>query len=214
MPHNFTSLKDESIRMFDNPIMHKFSQVHYTTPLLLFVPIIAYFLYQAVFVLSFSLFLVPFLYGAGLFAWTIAEYIMHRFVFHWQPPGKLGEKIHFWIHGVHHEYPNDSRRLVMPPLLSLPLAALHYYFFSAILGTYLPPFFAGFLTGYLLYDMLHYAIHHASIQHHVFQELKKHHMMHHFQDPHRGYGVSSKFWDIVFRTTFNLNNSSQTTVGE
>lgn len=213
MPQNFTSLKDETLRMFKNPIMHYLSQVHYSTPLLIFVPVILLFLYSSLFVQSLSFLLVAFLYLTGLFIWTITEYILHRFVFHWQPPGKWGAKIHFWVHGVHHEYPNDSKRLVMPPLMSIPLAIVHYWLFSLALGSYVDPFFSGFLTGYLMYDMLHYAIHHASIAHPIFQDLKKHHMLHHFQDPHRGYGVSSKFWDIVFRTTFQLKKSN-TMVGQ
>jgi 4-hydroxysphinganine ceramide fatty acyl 2-hydroxylase len=46
---------------------------------------------------------------------------------------KLGEKIHFIFHGVHHDYPSDSRRLVMPPSVSIPLAILFYFLFEAIL---------------------------------------------------------------------------------
>jgi 4-hydroxysphinganine ceramide fatty acyl 2-hydroxylase len=64
------------------------------------------------------------------------------------------------------------------------------------------PFFAGFLSGYLFYDMTHYAIHHYNFKSKFWLEIKQHHMLHHFQDMDRGYGVSSKFWDHVFRTTF------------
>lgn len=196
------STTDESVRMFDNPILDFISRVHWTTPLILFLPVIAWLLYRAYWVEQWAITSIIGLMLCGLATWSLAEYVMHRFVFHWQPPGKWGEKIHFVTHGVHHQYPNDSKRLVLPPALSIPLATGFYYLFLFILGKHLlPPFFAGFLMGYLCYDMLHYAVHHAKIKHPWFQELKRHHMLHHFKDPDNGYGVSSKLWDIIFRTT-------------
>lgn len=199
------STKDESVRMFDNPILDYFSRVHWSTPLILFIPIIFYMLYLAYQTHHWSVTQIVGLFILGLAIWTFAEYVMHRFVFHYQPPGKWGAKIHYLTHGVHHAYPNDSKRLVLPPVLSIPLASGFYFLFYYVLGTVItPPFFAGFLLGYLIYDMLHYALHHAHIKSEWFKKLKEHHMWHHFKDQHKGYGVSSKFWDIVFRTTFKF----------
>ena len=62
------------------------------------------------------------LFAAGYLMWTLAEYWIHRVVFHFEPEDGWGAKVHFLIHGVHHEHPNDPLRLVMPPLASLPLA--------------------------------------------------------------------------------------------
>jgi sterol desaturase/sphingolipid hydroxylase (fatty acid hydroxylase superfamily) len=124
-------------------------------------------------------------------------------VFHWLPPGKIGERIHFIFHGVHHDYPNDSKRLVMVPTVSIPLATLFYFLFCVVIGKeYTAPFFLGFLTGYLFYDMTHYAVHHFNLKSRFWINLKHHHMLHHFKDMHNGYGVSSVFWDVVFKTTF------------
>ncbi len=202
MTHSNISTKDESVRMFDNPILDFFSRVHWSTPLILFVPVIIYLLYCA-WVIGWTIVGIVALFISGLAIWTFAEYVMHRFIFHFELPGKLGAKIHFIVHGVHHEYPNVSKRLVLPPVLSIPLSLAFYYLFKGLLGaSILPPFFAGFLVGYLCYDMLHYAVHHAKIKSEWFQLLKRHHMMHHFKDPHNGYGVSSKLWDIIFGTTF------------
>jgi 4-hydroxysphinganine ceramide fatty acyl 2-hydroxylase len=65
----------------------------------------------------------------GLGIWTITEYILHRYVFHFEPNVEWGKKIHFIFHGVHHDYPNDAKRLVMPPSASIPMA-LGFTFFS------------------------------------------------------------------------------------
>lgn len=141
----------------------------------------------------------------GLGVWTLTEYVLHRFVFHWELPGKFGQRIHFIFHGVHHDYPSDSKRLVMVPTVSIPLASLFYFLFYFIFGPALVnPFFIGFILGYLTYDMTHYAVHHFNLKSPFWLELKNHHMRHHYMDSEHGYGVSSKIWDYVFRTTFRL----------
>ena len=87
-------------------------------------------------------------------------------------------------------------RLVMPPSVSVPLAALFVLGFYAVLG--IPgflPFGAGFLAGYLFYDMLHYHVHHHRPKTALGQAVRELHMRHHFQDHERGYGVSAPFWD-------------------
>ncbi len=203
MAKNFISNKDESVRMFDNSLLERLTRIHFTVPLFIFVPVIFYCFYSATAVDHLPLLTIVGNLFLGIFVWTLTEYVMHRFVFHWKPPGKFGERIHFIFHGVHHDYPSDSRRLVMVPTVSIPLAALFYFLFRLILGPVnVYPFFAGFLAGYLFYDMTHYAVHHYNFKSKFWLELKHHHMLHHFKDMDNGYGVSSKFWDLIFRTTF------------
>lgn len=203
MAKHFVSNKDESVPMFNIAWMDFFSRVDYKVPLVIYVPIVLYFLYKSLFVMQLNLLYVLPLIVLGLAVWTFTEYNLHRFVFHWMPPGELGRKIHFMFHGVHHDYPNDSKRLVMVPAVSLPLALLFYFGFQLILGpAYVAPFFVGFVIGYLIYDMTHYALHHVKFKSKFWLELKQHHMIHHYQDPENGFGVSSTFWDLVYRTTF------------
>jgi uncharacterized membrane-anchored protein len=54
---------------------------------------------------------------------------MHRLVFHFEPEDGLGRALHWIIHGVHHDHPNDPMRLVMPPSVSVPLAIVFYLLF-------------------------------------------------------------------------------------
>lgn len=187
--------------MFENDVVEYFSRVHWAVPPLLFTPIIAAFLYAAsvhYHLTAGTMFLAA---AGGLFFWTFAEYALHRFVFHHQPKSVRGQRIHWMFHGVHHDYPSDPLRLVMVPSVSFPLAALFYLLFVLVLGAaHAAPFTAGFLIGYLFYDMTHYAVHHFPIKGRVFGRIREWHMRHHFQDPERGFGVSSPLWDMVFRT--------------
>ena len=210
MAKNFISNKDECVPMFENSFLERFTRVHFTVPLFIYVPVILFCLYRSIFVFNLSFLTMSGLIVLGLFIWTFTEYILHRFVFHWELPGDLGRKIHFIFHGVHHDYPSDSKRLVMVPSVSIPLAALFYFMFYKMLGgAYVSSFFVGFLMGYLFYDMTHYAIHHFNLKSKFWLELKQHHMIHHYKDDHNGFGVSSKFWDLIFRTTFKKNIESK-----
>ena len=201
--HEIISTKDESVPLFKSSLLDTFSRVYWFVPLLIFVPVIAYFIYVSISEFAFSIGNTVFLFLGGLGIWTVVEYLFHRFIFHYEPKSKPGKHLHFMMHGVHHAYPNDSLRLVMPPVMSIPLSTGFYFLFYFIAGQYHAPLFAGFIFGYLCYDMLHYATHHAHfIKAFWFTALKQHHMRHHFQDPDNGFGVSSVIWDKVFRTEY------------
>ncbi len=112
-------------------------------------------------------------------------------MFHFEPEQGIGAKLHWIIHGVHHDHPNDPLRLVMPPSVSIPLASLFVWGFYA--GARQPgvlPVLSRFLSGYLFYDMLHYHVHHHRPKTALGRRLRELHMRHHFQDHERGYGVS------------------------
>ena len=189
--------------MFKSGFLEKFSKVHFTVPLFVFVPVIIYFSWKAFSKANVSVIDYVLYFFLGLFVWTATEYLLHRFVFHKELKGKIGERIHFIFHGVHHDYPSDRLRLVMPPSVSIPLAALFYWIFSLILSpAHLYSFFPGFILGYLFYDMTHYAIHHFNFKNSIWKNIKQHHMLHHYSDPTKGYGVSSALWDKIFRSDF------------
>ncbi len=203
MPKNYVSNKDETIRLFENDFLEALSRVHWTVPLWLFIPIISFLLFRGFYIYGLSISDSLLLILAGIFVWTFTEYFLHRFVFHYMPKSAFGKRIHFLIHGIHHDYPKDSKRLVMPPTVSLPLAALFFILFDTIMNNeYVLPFFAGFLIGYLFYDITHYAIHHFNMHNKFWLAIKNHHSKHHYQNPSLGYGVSQPTWDYVFGTSF------------
>ena len=210
MPKNFVSNKDETVRMFKSDFLEAFSKVHPSVPLIIYVPVILFMLYLSIFTYRLPTLSILGLIVFGIFIWTLTEYLLHRFIFHWELKSKIGAKIHFIFHGVHHDYPSDSRRLVMPPSVSIPLAAIFYFLFKALLGDIsVFPFFAGFLVGYLIYDITHYAIHHFNMHSKFWLMIKNHHMKHHYQDSHKGFGVSSPMWDKIIGTDFPPKSSNK-----
>lgn len=192
--------------MFKNGLMESLSKVHYSVPLFIFLPVIIFFI-----VLTFSNnigwagFIVFFL--IGLLVWTATEYLLHRFIFHYHPNSEFGKNVHFIFHGVHHDYPKDRKRLVMPPAASIPLATAFYFLFSLFFQpNQLYAFFPGFLLGYLIYDMLHYAMHHYNFKSGLMKRVKQHHMLHHYHNPEKGFGVSTSLWDNILRSKFADNS--------
>ena len=197
----YVSKNSETVRMFKSDFMEFFSHVHPATPLLLYAPVIAYMLYLAFGQSRLSIFTVAGLFLIGGLIWTLLEYIIHRYAFHYEPRTRLGKQLHFIVHGVHHDYPNDAKRLVMPPAVSIPLAVAFYALFFGTLGRFAPAVSAGFGFGYVCYDTIHYAIHHFPMNRGVWRWLKQYHLRHHYKDDEAGFGVSSPLWDYVFRTT-------------
>ena len=195
-----TSQLSASPDLFDNSFLNFFSRVHPAVPAVIFIPIIGVMYYLAIDAGSSALAIAG-LSVTGLVIWTLSEYWLHRLLFHWHPKFKGGDQLNFIIHGVHHDHPNDRMRLVMPPAVGLPLAAIFLAAFVLVFGTpagYTG--FAGFLIGYLIYDYTHYYVHHFVPKSSIGKRVREHHMRHHFQDHRFGYGVSSPFWDHIFRT--------------
>jgi dihydroceramide fatty acyl 2-hydroxylase len=188
-----------SPRMFESDLLDRFTRVHPAIPALLFGPAILLLAITGIERLDDGLALA--LIGGGYLFWTLTEYWLHRVVFHFEPEAGWGKRLHWMIHGVHHDHPNDPLRLVMPPSASIPLASLFVFAFWLVLGADKAwAFAAGFLAGYLAYDMLHYHVHHHTPRSRVGKKLRELHMRHHFQDHERGYGVSAPYWDHVFGT--------------
>lgn len=194
----FISNKDETIRLFKNPILEYFSHIHPATPIVVYLPASIAMLYLAYNRISIPDILWSFV--AGVFIWTIFEYAFHRWVFHYDPKSETGKRIHFLVHGIHHDYPRDSTRLVMPLLVSLPLAVLFFFIFQWVFEPYNYSIFAGFIIGYISYDSIHYATHHMKMQGKIGRFLKEYHLRHHYNDEHTAYGVSNPLWDYVFKT--------------
>ena len=194
-----------SPRLFDNPVLDKLSRVPWWFPLF-YLPIAAWLLWRGATALPVFETIACVIFG--YVAWTLSEYVCHRWLFHTEFPGKIGERIHFLLHGVHHVHPSDPLRLVMPPLMSVPLMALAYVVISALFAAPLSyAIAAGFLVGYVLYDEIHFHIHHRTMHTRVELWLRRAHLLHHFRDPLRGYGVSCPYWDDVFGTGYTKQDA-------
>ena len=187
--------------MFETDFLEKFSRIHPATIFVVWIPIATVFLVRAAVVDALGVLPLAGCFAAGMLTWSFAEYVLHRWVFHWTNATPWGKRIHFLLHGVHHDFPNDKDRLVMPLPTSIPLAVLFYGIFALTMGLRLAdPFFSGFVLGYLFYDGTHYYVHHFRPTSRWGRFLRRHHMTHHHADHDGGFGVSSPLWDLVFRT--------------
>ena len=185
--------------MFRSRVLDFFTRVHPAVPVAIYVPVIAILAVTGVGRVG-----APAAAGlafGGYLLWTLTEYWLHRSVFHHEPTHPVAVRLHWMMHGVHHDHPNDPLRLVMPPSVSVPLALAFAGLFWLVLGAdAAPAFMAGFTAGYLAYDMLHYHVHHHKPRSALGRRLRELHMRHHFQDDERGFGVSAPWWDRVFGT--------------
>jgi dihydroceramide fatty acyl 2-hydroxylase len=208
MSHLPTDHSDVPIRLFKSDFLEFFSHISPITVTVLWLPVALYFLVSAIIKTDPTRFpvYIPAGFILGLFLWTLAEYTLHRFVFHFPAKGEKAERIIFLFHGVHHAQPQEKTRLVMPPVVSIPLAALFFGIFYLIFSValkapqWVAPVFSAFIFGYLTYDLMHYAQHHFPMRSGYAKYIKRYHMQHHYKTPDKRFGVSSPIWDYVFNT--------------
>lgn len=202
------SARPESPRMFKSDFVDFFSRTPWWTIPLLWGPVvIGLFTYGIVGQgISWAYAIGQALLGVVI--WTFSEYWLHRTVFHWEPDNKFGKRFHFIIHGCHHTWIDDPYRLVMPPAAGIAIAAIFWIGFdglSILLSQWFDAswpwtLFAGFLAGYINYDLTHYATHHVKLKNKRLIKIRAHHMNHHFNNPDKKYGFTTFFWDKLFGT--------------
>ncbi len=194
------AVKPTTCQMFETPLIERFSRVHPASPFLFWLPVLGYAGYRT-FINGVSGLTAAGLVALGLFLWTFTEYMLHRYVFHYTGPRPWQRRMHFLIHGVHHDFPSDATRLVMPIGASIPMGVGFYFLFRLIFGsTLVDPLFIGFGLGYLAYDGLHYAVHHFKMTSRLGKWLKRYHMVHHHTGEEARWGVSSPLWDWILGT--------------
>jgi sterol desaturase/sphingolipid hydroxylase (fatty acid hydroxylase superfamily) len=202
------SNSEEPIRLFRSDVLEFFSHISPWAVATLWSPVVLYFLARSFlsYPSSLPLWSLPVGISVGWFVWTFVEYTMHRFIFHYHPRTERVKKFFFIMHGVHHAQPMCKTRLVMPPVISVPLALLFYAIFYAVFvslsgsAVWLYPTFTGFIGGYLIYDLMHYNIHHSRVRQGFLFKIRKHHLRHHGACDFLRFGVTFPLWDHVFGT--------------
>jgi 4-hydroxysphinganine ceramide fatty acyl 2-hydroxylase len=186
--------------LFQSKVAEAFTRTHPLVILSMYIPVCIFLLWYFYYYVEPNSFLLSTTFIIGVITWTFFEYVLHRYVFHYVSESAIGKKFTYIAHGVHHEYPKDKQRLVMPPVPSIIIAGFFYSIFRILLGEYVFSFFSGFLIGYLIYAMMHYSMHAFRTPKGRMKFLWEYHNLHHFRYPDKAFGVSSPLWDIIFRT--------------
>jgi len=191
-------------QIFDNPFLESLTKSNVKSNAVVYGLTVAIVIYVALYIIDLSFLTFISLFTFALFSWTFAEYVLHRYLFHWMSENKYAKRFHFIMHGNHHLYPKDIERILMPPVPGLIMGSILFgvfYIFFNIIG--FPDltwaFFPGFFLGYLLYSFFHYATHTVRPPDR-FKNIWNHHLLHHYKYPEKAFGVSSTIWDRVFRT--------------
>jgi sterol desaturase/sphingolipid hydroxylase (fatty acid hydroxylase superfamily) len=201
-------------RLFKNQYLEYLTKTHPLVIWGIYIPILVFMLYFSASVLAFSILQISLSFLGGMFFWSLFEYTIHRFVFHYFAENERAKKIVYVIHGNHHEYPRDKERLFMPPVPSLLLASAVFslmYLMGYLSGAtaYVFAFFPGFVLGYLIYGTMHFAIHAWNPPFKWMKPLWRNHHLHHYKNVELGFGVSSTLWDHVFGTMFDLKKEKE-----
>jgi hypothetical protein len=146
----------------------------------------------------------------GVLAWTLVEYLAHRFVLHGRfadGPGLLRRFAHRafdHLHVEHHARPWDGNHINgtikdTGPYMAL-VAALS---FAAPLPT-LPVLWAAVMFAYVAEEWIHHSVHYASVyglKSWYWRSIVRHHAFHHgARGTELAFGLSSGAWDVVFGT--------------
>jgi len=199
-----TDFQTGQVEIFKNPILERLTKTDPISNIIVYGLVNALLIYLAIGVIGLNVWAFLGLFVFGLFFWTFAEYMLHRYVFHWVTEAKWSQRFHFIMHGAHHSFPADKDRLLMPPVPGIIMASFLFGIFYIVFWIvgYTPlvyGFFPGFFIGYLLYSFVHRATH-VMRPPKRFRDLWHHHSLHHYKYPDKAFGVSNTFWDKVFGT--------------
>lgn len=160
--------------------------------------------------------LIPFLYSinhyninwtdclgilGGLFIWSLAEYVFHRFAFHNNRLGSKARKFLVYNHLKHHRHPENTKNLFLPLRLTLPIAILVCLVVSLLFSFPFTTFvLIGLFIGLAYYEFVHYQAHNRMYNVWPLNYLTRRHLKHHYENEDRMFGVTSPLFDWMFKT--------------
>lgn len=142
------------------------------------------------------------LFSFGVLSWTLIEYVLHRFIFHYSARSAFGRRLVYAAHLSHHETPRATNRFFSSLLVSLPVATAYLLLAWTATGSLRAAalLFAGLAAGYFCYEWLHFQAHHRRPRLRLFRYLRKYHLLHHYQTPELRFGVTSPLFDVIMGT--------------
>ncbi len=209
-PKVTTEFHKGKAKIFKSSILERLTKTTPLSNIIIYGIAIIYSIYFALVKIELPVMTLVGLFIFGVLFWTFAEYMLHRYIFHWVTEAKWSQRFHFIMHGAHHNYPTDKERLLMPLVPGFIMAGILFSFYYGIFWLLGIPdltfgFFPGFFSGYLMYSFVHRATHVMKAPK-GFEKLWHHHNLHHYKYPEKAFGVSSSFWDKVFGTMPPVNS--------
>ena len=130
--------------------------------------------------------------GLGLLAWPAVEYAIH---------GLLSHRFRTPVSPLHWSHHRTPAAVFTSPLAWVPIAGAVLGLSTLAAGLTLGgAFTGGLLAGFLRYEYVHWRIHFREPRTKRQARLRSHHLAHHFVNPRAYHGVTTRFWDHVFRT--------------
>jgi len=203
---NYKISNTGTTRLFNSQLLERLTRTNFAVPVAMYYVFSAACIVYAVFFTDLAMWHLVYLFPLGFLTFTLVEYIIHRFIFHFEATSEKQLKIKYNIHGVHHEFPKDKDRLAMPPVLSIVLALFFYFLFLPLTRENIWLFYPGFLSGYSTYLFIHYAVHRYRQPRNFLSILWKHHSLHHYKSDDTAFGVTFPFWDYIFGTVPSRNS--------
>lgn len=191
--------EQQHVQLFNNRFLEALTRTSPFITLITYSAIIAAFLALSNHFTQLTTRTVILTYGAGIISWTLLEYLLHRYVFHFVSENRFLKRIPYLLHGVHHEAPRDDSRLFMPPVPGILIISILWFISYLLLRDHSFSFIAGLVNGYLLYAAMHYSMHVYKAPKYL-RKLWVHHALHHYKYHDKAFGVSSMLWDRIFRT--------------
>ncbi len=194
--------QDDPTRMYKSDLVERLTRAHPAEPFFIFIPAVLTLLFFAFSSSRWSWYTDIAVFVGGVFWWTFTEYVLHRWLFHYEAKTEFGKKNMKLIHGIHHQFPNDTDRLVIPPAAGVLVAIGGFFVYALLIGFWAAiPFVGGWVTGYMAYDFTHYSTHHRKPRTKWARVARRRHLVHHYKLPEACFGVSTGLWDWVFQTS-------------
>jgi sterol desaturase/sphingolipid hydroxylase (fatty acid hydroxylase superfamily) len=190
---------EKSPKLFKSPLLEVLTKTKLWIIIVLYSVVAAVWLWVYMYYFQGTIIKLISLFFLGFFTWTFGEYVLHRFVYHKLKDASYDTGIQYMFHGIHHQYPSDDDRIILPPVPGLIIACALLGVFYLLMGAEAFTFGPGFLIGYMVYISIHWMVHSKPAPAR-FNFWWRHHNIHHYQQHDKAFGVSTPIWDIVFRT--------------
>lgn len=140
--------------------------------------------------------MIPAAVALGAVAWTLAEYLIHRFDGHGMNGRTRFSRHHLLHHARVHWFAPWYEKAVAAVVATVVLGAV----LVPLAGAVGAALVTGFVGAFLAYEALHTICHRRAPLTRYGRWARRHHFHHHFKDPRTNHGVTSPVWDVVFGT--------------